>query len=1239
MKIIIKYIFCVASIILLFSTVNSVALSIPDEAMGKVNKYAEYAFKIKQVPDALQKDGRADDTSLALYAMGEAFSIRSQKIRRNLTKNYQDLDDLNALERQITKLAEKYKVPSKYAEIIRVSSNGNVVKIREVLDNNIKNTLSRIDKETEMIVKLEGKASQLKIAGEILGKAADVFDIYVNFSDVVQRQERDLLEDSKNVLSVSADVLPWARAAASGPLLAAQIGSYLYETSMNYYMDKMRDLGEERLKLIRDAESVFRDTVQFIIDDEILHSKGKTKLNVEENMRRRIASEALKLSARFDYDGSGDLYNIVFGKCANYIFCAEAAMDKLTGGAMTENFRNLQNIVIGLNQPNNPALIKHLQDRQIPGKIESVLQFYAAYDEIMKEFELMLNKISSDQQLNPVNLPIIKSLPPATSISLISSEKEIIAGTENQVYFTANTNSNSDSVIVTASKNGIKDLEIDLASAGGEKWTSAMTAFKTPGNYTLIASARDKSGKITCSSSPITITVKSAAFVKSIRSSVDSVVLGGSVEFTASVQGVVGSNAQVILKLDSYEPTMQFSGNTWKISVPITDVNADGKRTYTAYIKENGISGEVLPVKILNVTSPVKIDSVEAKMFGQPIVSCALNDEVDFFAKISGGVVPDKVFLKLDSHTRQMTQSSPGLWWVRVPIEQTNGGIRTYSVYTEKNGFTSNYATPKNLAVKLSNAVLTVEAQDNNGKSVDTVNLNDHVHFIVNVDGTANGLIKVKVGGWTIPQELVRQGTTKKWKTSDSVPMQQVEPKPYYAFIEVNGQEAAKSPTQQIVVSRANGLQCPSVAKTGDFINAELLVDNTITSVKTTSKIKGTPCSGNATETKLQFEKAGYGWVWPGTTVDSNNCGTLEFIADTKTGTALKTYTCTTRVNMDSQPSPAPTPAPQSQAIESYTSTEPLGGGFLKLKTKVLKKRDLGVLMVRAVFPDGGIETESRSYANELVVMQLHQEGVDEWAVRLKYPGQRVVPFTIEFWIDGRRIGYDPGTFYPLAKVPEKEPYADIQCETSLNGTNMSITCYYTDKYYSSRGLEGRCTSYNPDGTGSHKIFKLQQNVKQSVLLAPGKVVCDVYHDDATVKVEHSHFEYFIAGGSSETVNKLYQSFQEAYNSKNESKIMALISDEWESTGDGTTASDLSVNLRNSFRIFDQIGCTISNLQITQSSSGKYVARYDITIKGTIFKGNIRHEEKSSVSEEVTIDDSGKARITKTLNGRFWSVQ
>ena len=116
-----------------------------------------------------------------------------------------------------------------------------------------------------------------------------------------------------------------------------------------------------------------------------------------------------------------------------------------------------------------------------------------------------------------------------------------------------------------------------------------------------------------------------------------------------------------------------------------------------------------------------------------------------------------------------------------------------------------------------------------------------------------------------------------------------------------------------------------------------------------------------------------------------------------------------------------------------------------------------------------------------------------------------------------------------------------------------------------------------------------------------------------------------------------YDQFKEAYESRNESAVMAMIGDDWES-GDGTTLADLQGYLRNSFTVFDQITYQMSNLNHSWNGSA-YRVSYDVTITGRNFRHNLKHEEKSSVNEEVSLDNGGKPRINRTLNGRFWYVQ
>jgi len=99
-----------------------------------------------------------------------------------------------------------------------------------------------------------------------------------------------------------------------------------------------------------------------------------------------------------------------------------------------------------------------------------------------------------------------------------------------------------------------------------------------------------------------------------------------------------------------------------------------------------------------------------------------------------------------------------------------------------------------------------------------------------------------------------------------------------------------------------------------------------------------------------------------------------------------------------------------------------------------------------------------------------------------------------------------------------------------------------------------------------------------------------------------------------------------------------MLSDSWQA-GDGTTIADLRDNLRRTFRMFDEIRYDIKNLSVTSEEHGLYSVSYDVFISSRMYKRNLKHEEKSSIQEEVGINKSGKVKIKKTLGGRFWQVQ
>ena len=146
--------------------------------------------------------------------------------------------------------------------------------------------------------------------------------------------------------------------------------------------------------------------------------------------------------------------------------------------------------------------------------------------------------------------------------------------------------------------------------------------------------------------------------------------------------------------------------------------------------------------------------------------------------------------------------------------------------------------------------------------------------------------------------------------------------------------------------------------------------------------------------------------------------------------------------------------------------------------------------------------------------------------------------------------------------------------------------------------------------------------------------------DDAISK---SPFSTGTGGGlpggpvNSQEIKDFYQQFKTTYESRDDSRIMSFMGDDWEA-GDGTTLADMQVNLSRMFRKFDELKMTIDNLQIFPIAQG-FMVNYDVTISSRIYNKNLRHQEKSSVREQVSFGENGKPRIVKTLNGRYWFVE
>lgn len=123
-----------------------------------------------------------------------------------------------------------------------------------------------------------------------------------------------------------------------------------------------------------------------------------------------------------------------------------------------------------------------------------------------------------------------------------------------------------------------------------------------------------------------------------------------------------------------------------------------------------------------------------------------------------------------------------------------------------------------------------------------------------------------------------------------------------------------------------------------------------------------------------------------------------------------------------------------------------------------------------------------------------------------------------------------------------------------------------------------------------------------------------------------------------EAITTFYAAFQQAYDSKDESRLLSYLSDDWEA-GDGTTLFDIEDYFHNMFNVFDEIQMQISDLSVESIGDDRYRASYETTIIGRIFDDGLEHEEKSSVTEELEVNSSGKVLIIRTPQGRFWYVK
>ncbi|MBS1160783.1 MAG: hypothetical protein H6R15_3202 [Proteobacteria bacterium] len=115
------------------------------------------------------------------------------------------------------------------------------------------------------------------------------------------------------------------------------------------------------------------------------------------------------------------------------------------------------------------------------------------------------------------------------------------------------------------------------------------------------------------------------------------------------------------------------------------------------------------------------------------------------------------------------------------------------------------------------------------------------------------------------------------------------------------------------------------------------------------------------------------------------------------------------------------------------------------------------------------------------------------------------------------------------------------------------------------------------------------------------------------------------------SVKTLYQKFAEAYQRRDLRAVVRFMGANWQAA-DGTDIGELEDTLSNSFRVFDTVTFSISGMNIRQIGVGSYEVTYDVQLVGRMTRRNIKHEEKSRVTDIVDVLPDGPV-ISRTSGG------
>lgn len=717
------------------------------------------------------------------------------------------------------------------------------------------------------------------------------------------------------------------------------------------------------------------------------------------------------------------------------------------------------------------------------------------------------------------------------------------------------------------------------------------------------------------------------------------IIVGEAVALSATTNREVGSVSLSVTKDGKPEKVIDLvspNQKEWMAGLEMFD--QPGIRTITATAKDK--SGKIVSVSQPPVTLNVKAAEAKAPTavvsdVGASVDTVAFDGDVKFVAVVNGALAKDdQVTLMLDTWPAVMTKDG-NRWTTTLSIGEAIAGKRTYSAHVVgKNGLSSASSPSRQLTVLSPITIKSVVVKkDKQNVEIHNCVLGDNVDFYVTTTGATKGTSELflVMDGKDYAMKSV-DGQT--WTFKAWIGEAPGGKRNYTAYARHKGTLSARPGLKSLFVAPRT-----RVTSIDAFMNERpTSTFSSGTPIKFVVKLDG-QTDGKVVvmidQFKLEIAKPDANGNWTASAPIWDKDGkTRTFWAYVEEGylqgisSAKKTLTS----NSD-QPNSVDCGNQHVNVNDEIHLKVTTGNGGYNL---------VGTLAGAG----GGLDMRFHAL-NDVVWEWAHKvketrKGVLTATIKVedKPEGGKVIDtFTCTYAFNGATLPTTP----PVPTTPAKVTSVTY----SPNPANPDFPFTVTVHTDISPAVPPMIINHNSplhmgsDGTESTIQLDLAKDFGIPANATTGEISLVVLlHDglggstNTTVKIPYARSK------NQQVVKDLYDRFKAGYSSRNMAALQGLISDDWQSESDGTTLSDLEDNLRRSFKIYNQISYTISNLQIAAMPDvNRFRVSYDVRIVGTVYQPNLRHDEQSSVTEEVIIDQNGKAKIAKTLTGKFWSVK